>query len=163
VTDALSTIDQAHFRQVLGHFATGVTVIAAHDEQGPIGFTCQSFMSLSLDPALVAFAPGKASSTWPRIRATGVFCANVLAEDQEDVCRVFASKGGDKFQGIGWRPGVTGSPVLADVLAWVEARIEAVHDAGDHEIVIGRVAELGVREAGHPLLFYRGGFGRFEA
>ncbi|HZU73247.1 MAG TPA: flavin reductase family protein [Acidimicrobiales bacterium] len=154
--------DSAWFRTVLGHFASGVVVVTSADDDGPVGFTCQSFFSVSLEPPLIAVAPGRGSSSWPRIAETGVFCANVLTEDQEPLCRVFANTGADKFRGVGWRPGTTGSPVLSDVLAWVECSIESVQDAGDHYLVLGRVVEMG-HGHGRPLVFYRGGFGTFEA
>ncbi|MHB1487168.1 MAG: flavin reductase family protein [Acidimicrobiales bacterium] len=158
---AASSLDEARFRQVLGHFATGVTVVTAHDDHGPAGFTCQSFMSVSLEPPLIAFAPGATSATWPRIAATGAFCVNVLRQDQEDLCRVFATKGDAKFDGVGWKPGPNGSPVLTDALAWVDCRLDTVHETGDHLLVVGRVTDMGVGP-GHPLLFYRGGFANLE-
>lgn len=157
-------IDAARFRQVLGHFPTGVTVITAVGPEGPAGLAIGSFTSLSLDPPLVAFCPDRSSSSWPGIREAGSFCVNILAEDQERVCRSFASKGTDKFAGIGWTAAGSGSPLLDDVLAWVDCDLESVLDGGDHEIAIGRVRALGVdegRELG-PLVFYRGGYGRFE-
>ena len=156
-------IDAAHYRSVLGHFPTGVTVITATGAKGPVGLAVGSFCSVSLDPALVAFFPGKSSTSWPGIREAGSFCVNVLAEDQEDLCRVFASKGADKFAGIGWDRAATGAPRLADVLAWIDCDIETVHDAGDHDICVGRVRELDVERRGiGPLVFFRGGYGRFE-
>ncbi len=156
-------IDAAHYRSVLGHFPTGVTVITAAGAEGPVGLAVGSFCSVSLDPALVAFFPGKSSTSWPGIREAGSFCVNVLAEDQEDLCRVFASKGADKFAGIGWDRAATGAPRLADVLAWIDCDIETVHDAGDHDICVGRVRELDVERRGiGPLVFFRGGYGRFE-
>lgn len=158
-----AVIDGARFRQVLGHFATGVTVIAADTDEGPVGLAVGSFTSVSLDPPLVAFCPDKRSSSWPKIRDAGAFCVNVLAEDQEALCRVFASKGTDKFQGVGWEPTANGSPRLSGSLAWIDCTIEVVHDGGDHEICVGRVQELDVeREREGPLVFYRGGYGRFE-
>ena len=163
VEDSSGGIDAAHFRTVLGHFPTGVTVITAMGSDGPAGLAVGSFFSVSLDPPLVGFCPGKASSNWPAIRDAGAFCVNILAEDQEDVCRVFAAKGADKFSGIGWHPSSTGSPRLNDVLAWIDCEIDAVHDAGDHEVCIGRVRELDVeRQREGPLVFFRGGYGRFE-
>jgi len=156
-------IDEAKFRQVLGHYPTGVVVVTAigPDDQ-PVGLAIGSFTSVSLDPPLVAFFPGKSSSSWPKIEAAGSFCANVLGEDQEDICRVFASKAPDKFASIGWRRGRTGAPVINDVIAWVECTIERVDDAGDHLVVLGRVVELEVGNPGGPLLFFRGGYGRYE-
>ena len=162
LTDTPS-FDDARFRQVLGHFCTGVTIITAVDQDGPVGFTAQSFTSVSLAPPLVAMCPGSEIKSWPRIRDSGVFCANILAHDQEALCRRFATRGLDKFEGIGWQPSlVTRSPVLDGVLAWVDARIETTHEAGDHLIVVGRVVGLDVSREGSPLLFYRGGYGRFE-
>jgi flavin reductase (DIM6/NTAB) family NADH-FMN oxidoreductase RutF len=157
-------IDESRFRQVLGHFPTGVTVVAAKsDDEPPVGLAVGSFFSISLDPPLVGFCPGKSSSSWPKIEATGHFCVNILAEDQEDVARVFAGKGEDKFESVGWKPAGTGSPVIRDVLAWIDCAIEDVHDAGDHYIVTGRVHELKVEREGHPLVFFRGGYGSFES
>jgi flavin reductase (DIM6/NTAB) family NADH-FMN oxidoreductase RutF len=156
-------IDSAHFRQVLGHFPTGVTVITAAGPEGkPAGFAVGSFFSVSLEPPLVGFCAGKSSSSWPGIRDAGSFCVNILAEDQEAVCRQFSSKTDDKFAGLGHTPTASGAPKLADVLAWIDCDIEAVHDAGDHEICVGRVRELKVERENGPLLFYRGGYGQFS-
>ncbi len=153
------TIDPAAFRNVLGQFATGITVVTAMEDGAPVGFTCQAFAALSLDPPMVALAPSKSSTSWPRMVKAGAFCVNVLAEDQEALCRTFALSGGDKFAGVAWRLGDAGTPVLDGTLAWVECRLEAVHDAGDHELVTGRVQRLGVG-TGEPLLFYRGRYRR---
>ncbi|GAC1529991.1 MAG: flavin reductase family protein [Acidimicrobiales bacterium] len=151
-----------HYRATLGHFCSGVTIVTAAGTGGPVGFTCQSFTSLSLDPPLVLVCPGKGSSSWPRIEASGSFCVNVLASDQEELCRGFAIRGADKFDGVGWTPGpLTGSPVLAGCLAWIECSVESVLDGGDHVIAIGRVLDLGATDA-KPLLFFRGGYGRFD-
>ena len=155
-------ITPEHYRATLGHFCSGITVVTASGDDGPAGMTCQSFCSLSLDPPLILVCPGRGSSSWPRIEPVGSFAVNVLAEDQEELCRGFAAKGGDKFAGIGWSPGpITGSPVIAGSLAWIECRLEVLHDAGDHLIAVGRVLDLQARE-GRPLLFFRGGYGRFD-
>ncbi len=160
---AASTIDAAHLRAVMGHFCTGVTVITAMDAGEPVGFTIQSFQSLSLDPPLVTFAPQKTSSTWPRVRSANAFCVNILGEDQEALCRRFASPGSSRFTGVGWRPSpATRAPLLDGILGWVEATVETEHEGGDHLIVVGRVHNLGIEREGGPLLFYRGGFGRLE-
>ncbi len=106
----VTPFDSARFREVLGHFATGVTIVTAMEGDEPVGFTCQAFSSLSLDPPLVALAPGKNSTSWPRIAATGSFCVNILAEDQEALSRDFAVSGGDKFTGVGWHPAAQRSP-----------------------------------------------------
>ena len=157
------TFDTAHFRSVLGHFCTGVAIVAGLHDGVPHGLTCQSFVSLSLDPPLVAFSPSKLSTSWPRIERSGAFSVNVLTEEQEDLSRVFATSGADKFRGVAWRAGETGSPLLGDVLAWVDCRIVGRHEAGDHLIVIGGVVQLDAPGRGRPLLAYRGGYGHFDA
>ena len=165
MTAPAGNIDEARFRQVLGHFATGVTVVTGADEAGdPVGLSVNSFTSVSLDPPLIAFSVGRTSTTWPRIRATGRFAVNILAADQEVVCRRFASNtaGADRFDGIGWHPSPSGSPLLDGALAWIDATVEAEHEAGDHVMVFGRVSGLEVAREGPPLVFYRGGYGRFE-
>ncbi|MBX9394991.1 flavin reductase family protein [Streptomyces sp. TRM72054] len=159
--DERAPVGQAEFRRVLGSFATGVTVVTAPAADGPAGFACQSFSSLSLDPPLVAFMVGRTSTTWPRIARAGVFCVNVLSADQGELCRGFAVSGGDKFAGVAYDTApVSGSPRLAGTLAWVDCTIHAVHTGGDHLIVVGRVATLGVgdNEDGAPLLFHKGRF-----
>jgi len=161
ITDDGGAFDAAKFRQVLGHFPTGVTVITAHGADGPLGLAIGSFASLSLEPPQVLFCAGHHSSTWPKIKAVGVFCVNVLADDQEDVCRVFASKATDKFAEIGWKRSGNGSPVIDGVLAYIDCTIDQVVPSGDHDIVIGAVADLEVRHEGGPLVFFRGGYGRF--
>ncbi len=163
VPDDVGAFEPAHFRQVLGHFCTGVAVVTAMHGDQPIGLTIQSLTSVSLVPPLVSICPAKASSSWPRIKASGAFCINILREDQEAVSRAFAAKDGDRFSRVGWRCApVTGSPLLDDVLAWVDCRTQAEHDAGDHVIALGRVVGLGVLHQGWPLLFYRGGYGRLD-
>ncbi len=154
-------VDQAAFRSVMGRFATGVTVVTADEDGEPVGFTCQSFVSLSLEPPFVALAPARTSTSWPRIARAGSFCVNVLAEHQRDLCERFARSGGDKFAGVAWRPAPTGgAPVLEGSVAWVACALELVHDAGDHELVIGRVLDLGTGH-GAPLVFYDRRFGTF--
>ncbi|MFD8616368.1 flavin reductase family protein [Streptomyces sp. NPDC059513] len=156
-------VDPAEFRRVLGHFASGVTVVTAHDADGPTGFACQSFASLSLDPPLVAFMVARTSTTWPRIARAGVFCVNILGAEQGALCRGFAVSGADKFAGVAYGEApATGSPLLGSVPAWIDCRVHAVHTGGDHLIVVGRVAALGAAAEGEPLLFHRGVFGRFS-
>ncbi|WP_406142481.1 flavin reductase family protein [Streptomyces sp. NBC_01089] len=157
-------VDAGEFRRVLGHFASGVTVITAHDEDGPAGFACQSFSSLSLDPPLVAFMVARTSTTWPRIARAGFFCVNILGAEQGGLCRSFAVSGADKFAGVAHEPApATGAPLLTGVPAWIDCRIHAVHTGGDHLIVVGRVESLGGADEGEPLLFHQGAFGRFTA
>ncbi|MBB5153523.1 flavin reductase family protein [Saccharopolyspora phatthalungensis] len=154
------TDDPALFRRVLGHCPAGVVGITAVDQTGgPVGLVVSSFTSVSLDPPLVAFLPTKSSTTFPKIRDSGSFCANVLAAAQRDLCRAFAVSGGDKFAGVDWSPGPTGSPILAGAVAWIDCDIDAVHDAGDHEIVVGRVRALAAEPADpSALVFFRGGY-----
>ena len=159
--ETLMAPDEASFRTVLGHFATGVTIITAMDADTPIGVSANAFTSVSLDPPLVLFCASKDSSTWPKIEAHGQFAVNILSEQQEDVCRVFATRGTDRFSRIGWRPSTNGSPLLHDALAFADCTIEAIYPGGDHVIVLGRVHELGVLSDDGPLLFYRGGYGKF--
>lgn len=152
-------IDQARFRQVLGHFPTGVTVVTSEVDGERVGLAVGSFFSVSLDPPLVGFCVGHQSTSWPRIRAAGRFCVNVLGDDQEEVSRVFASKGDDKFAGVGYDAApYSGAPRIADVLAWIDCELHDVHTAGDHELVVGRVHDLAVADEGGPLVFFRGGY-----
>ncbi|MEU8539525.1 flavin reductase family protein [Streptomyces sp. NPDC048717] len=174
-------VDGTEFRRVLGHFASGVTIVTALDEDGPTGFACQSFASLSLDPPLVVFMVARTSTTWPRIAQAGRFCVNVLGAEQGELCRAFAVSGADKFAGVTWDPApATGSPRLPGAPAWVDCVISAVHTGGDHLIVVGRVEALGTAAdaagtagksgaaedpataEGGPLLFHQGRFGRFS-
>ena len=152
----------AGFRQVLGHFCTGVTVITTAGSLGPAGFACQAFAALSLEPPLVLFCPSRSSATWPVIEQAGHFCANVLADGQQDLARRFGTSGAGKFAGVGWTPSPSGAPVLDGALTWVECAVEAVHEAGDHFLVTGRVTALGECRAARPLLFYRGRYAATE-
>jgi 3-hydroxy-9,10-secoandrosta-1,3,5(10)-triene-9,17-dione monooxygenase reductase component len=157
-----SSFDSAKYRQVLGHFPTGVTVITAITEGQPVGMAVGSFASLSLEPPQVLFCAGASSTSWPKIRQAGSFCVNILAEPQEDVCRVFASKADDKFAEIGWKRSGSGSPIIEGVLAYIDCEIANVVSSGDHDVVVGAVRELEVMHEGGPLLFFRGGYGRFQ-
>ena len=154
-------IDAPLYRQVMGHFLTGVTVITAMCDGVPVGLAASSFTSLSLDPPLVLFCAGTSSSSWPRIQEAGHYCVNVLASSQEHISRQFSSKVQDKFQGVGWRAERTGSPVLTDALAWIDCRIENEFDGGDHIIVVGRVLACGNQDDQAPLAYFRGGYGNF--
>lgn len=163
MTEPMSPVDGQRLRQVLGHYPTGVTVITAVDEHGGrAGMVIGSFTSVSLDPPLVAYLPQKSSSTYSRLRASTSFCVNVLSVDQEQVCRQFASKSDDKFQGVAWRPASGGAPILEDSLVWLDCEVVETIDAGDHDIVLGRVRDVGVNGPGSPLLFFQGGYGGFD-
>ena len=148
------------FRDTMGQFCTGVVIVTGASDGGMAGFAAQSFVSLSLEPPLIAVCPGKSSTSWPRIRATGRFCVNVLGEDQQAVSDVFARSG--EVADIGWRPGASGAPILDGVLAYVDCALEAEHDAGDHTIAVGRVLDIEVLDGERgPLLFFRGAYGHF--
>lgn len=151
-----ASVSSAAMRAVLGQFCSGVVVVTAAAADGPVGFTCQSFASLSLEPPLVAFFASHGSTTWPRIREVGRFCVNVLASDHVDLSTRFAVSGGDKFAGVRWSTAPSGAPVLEGVCAWVDCTLDAEHPGGDHDIVIGRVDALEATPDAPPLLFYRG-------
>jgi flavin reductase (DIM6/NTAB) family NADH-FMN oxidoreductase RutF len=157
-------IDAAAFRRVLGHYPTGVSVItsADDDDRPAAGMVVGTFTSVSLDPPLVAFLPDKGSSSWPLIAATARFCVNVLSAEQEDLCRAFAARGGDKFAGVDWHPSPSGTPILDGVVAWVDCQIEQVVESGDHYIVVGRVLDMAVACDAQPLAFHRGGFSQLS-
>ena len=156
-------IDGATFRNVLGQYPTGVTLVTAADDDGPFAMVIGSFGSVSLDPPLVQFMPTVDSNTWARIRPTGSYCVNVLGDDQLDLCNSFFVKDVDPFDAIDWTPGPTGSPVIDGCLAWIDCDIDAVHEAGDHHIVVGAVRALDVGTSdGGPLLFFRGGYGTYD-
>lgn len=150
----------SEFRDALGHFATGITVITAMDDEGPVGLAANSFTSVSLDPPLVLFCPSKTSLTWERIERAGSFAVNILDDSQESVCRVFATPGEDRFARVAWHLSPNGSPLLDDVHAFLDCVIHEVHDGGDHWIVVGRVIDLGIDANAGPLLYYRGEYGR---
>lgn len=158
-------IDRLEYRDVLGTYPTGVTVITAVDAAGePVGMAVGSFTSVSIEPPLVAFYPAKTSSSFPKIKCAKGFCINVLAADQEQVCRDFAATGTDKFRRVQWTPSpVTGAPVLNGVAAWLDCTLEQVTDAGDHLHVLARVLDLSARRAPGPLVFHGGGYGTFAA
>jgi 3-hydroxy-9,10-secoandrosta-1,3,5(10)-triene-9,17-dione monooxygenase reductase component len=148
-----------NFRKVLGRLPTGVVIVTGGDPQEPTGLVCGSFMSVSLDPPLVAVAPAKTSTSWPKIELTGKFCANVLAEGQEELARRFAVSGGDKFAGVDWQPApATGAPLLTGVAAWIDCRVHNRIEAGDHWLVLGEVLELSVQQESGALVFHGGSF-----
>jgi flavin reductase (DIM6/NTAB) family NADH-FMN oxidoreductase RutF len=155
-------IDPAVFRNVLGHFPTGVTAVTAVNDGQPVGMAIGSFTSVSLDPPLVAFLPTKDSGSWQVIRESGSFCVNVMAQDQMDVCGVMASRADDKFADVEWRAGPTGSPIIEGSIAYIDCTIDGVLDGGDHDIVVGRVVELDVMHSKDPLVFFQGGYGTFS-
>ena len=146
------------FRSVIGHFATGVTVVTAQTADGPVGMTANAVTSLSLEPLLLLVAFDNEARTLRAVQATGRFGVNVLEAGQEDLARLFASKTDEreKFAGV---PHAMhdGIPVLDGALAWIGCRLERLIPSGDHTIGIGAVesAEAG---QGEPLLWFRGGY-----
>ncbi|MER7015265.1 flavin reductase family protein [Saccharopolyspora sp. NPDC000359] len=156
---ASTTPTPLEMRRALGSFASGVTVVTGYDDGEPVGFACQSFASVSLDPPLVLFCADHRGRSWPRIRRSGRFCVHVLAERQTDLCDRFGSSRGSRFDGLPWQLSRWGSPVLDGVLVRVHAEVRDVHVAGDHDVVIGAVLELETPCQEPPMLFFRGGFG----
>lgn len=160
------------FRTVLGHFPTGVTIITAIDDEGPIGLTIGSFTSVSLDPSLVGFLPMADSVRWQRMLPTGAFCVNVLASTQGELCWQFARSSIEQpFDGVAWTPAPhSGAPILDGALAWMDCRMTSVTEAGDHLFVLGEVIDLdhladrADADATNPLplLFFRGRLGEFS-
>lgn len=162
---AHSPANPAWYRQVLGQYPTGVCVITATEPSGePVGMVVGSFTSVSLKPPLVAFLPDRNSSSWARLSAASHFCVNILSAEQEAVCRRFAAKDVSsraKFDGLSRRSSPLGAPILDDVVAWIDCDRHTLHEAGDHDIVIGEVKHLQIEGGGLPLLFFQGGYGRF--
>jgi len=155
---AAPALDARGFRDTLANFASGITIVTGMDAGEPIGFTCQSFYSVSIDPPLISFSVMRTSTSYPRIAGTGRFAVNVLAREQHTVSSQFARSGTDKWAGIDWVPSRSGDPVIDQTLMWVDCELWAEHEAGDHLIVIGRVVEMSPPEwhTREPLLFFRG-------
>lgn len=156
-----SSIDSRHFRNVLGHFPTGVTVVTGLDASGrPHGITIGSFVSVSLDPPLVGFLPGKNSRTWPSIAETGSFCVNILGAGQDELCWRFAKEPADgesRFDGLEWATAPSGSPILPGVIGWIDCTIETTAEAGDHLFVEGRVVAMEhAADVDDAMVFFRG-------
>ncbi|WP_394619689.1 flavin reductase family protein [Lentzea sp. JNUCC 0626] len=159
------TLGSRAYRDAVGRYASGVVVIGATTPQGErIGFTCQSFHSVSLDPPLISIGVAKTSTTYPAIRDAGRFSVSVLGHCHQGLASTFASKGIDRWSAVECAETRAGNPVLTDSLLWMDCEIDAEHEAGDHHIVVGRVLEMATVDTHDrdPLLFYRGGFHRIE-
>ena len=157
-------IDTSEFRRVLGHFTTGVSIVTTLRENGqPCGLTVNAFASVSLEPTLVMVCVEKDSDSHGCIQAREAYAVNVLEENKgEALSRRFATWGvEDKFRGLAFHQAASGSPILEAALAWVDCRVADSIGVGDHTIFIGEVLEADARE-GRPLVYYRGGYGRFE-
>ncbi|WP_226944546.1 flavin reductase family protein [Pseudomonas sp. FME51] len=155
-------IDPSQFRKVLGHYPTGVCAITAVEPDGNVaGMVVGSFTSVSLDPPLVAFLPDRNSTSWPKIARAGKFCVNVLSDQQLEVCKRLASKAENKFEGLDYYFSKNGSPIIKNVVAWIDCDLERVDEAGDHYIVLGAVRDLQIESESKSLLFFQGGYGGF--
>ena len=155
-----------HLRQVLAHVPTSVSIVTTLDGEHPVGCTIGSFVSVSLNPPLVLFCPSRTSRAWPLMQRAGHFCVNILSDGQQGLSDAMATKGSEKFDGVSWSPSKTGAPLLDGVAGYVDCTVQAVHEAGDHYVVIGRVQDLGHGDAptgSHPLLFHRGRYTRPDA
>ena len=155
------TVDPSEFRTVIGHFATGVTVITAAADGLLHGMTANAFTSLSLDPVMVLVCVDKTTHAHRIVSAGNAFTVNVLGEHQEEVSRLFARKSEPEpgtLRGVGFRIGRTGAPVLDDCLAYMECEVAETLDGGDHSIFLGKVVDEAVVNEVKPLLFYRGGY-----
>lgn len=158
-------IEPDRFRRALSLFPSGLVVIAATGAAGQkVGFTCQSFYSVSLDPPLVSFSVMRTSTTYPIIRDAGAFSVSVLAEQHHDVSYRMGRRGEDKWNGVDLVQTLRGNPVLADSVTWLDCELHAEHEAGDHFIVVGTVVEIAPEpvERVEPILFYQGGFRRLD-
>ncbi|MGG6309362.1 flavin reductase family protein [Paenibacillus macerans] len=158
-------MDPMVWRNTMGQFATGVTVITTLDHEGnPLGMTANAFTSLSLDPPMVLICVDRKSATLAELTATGKYCVNILAESQESVSRQFAKKGGsEKFSGAAYYTGKTGLPVLEGCLTSVECEVEGVLEGGDHLIMLGRGVKIHSNGSeAEPLVFYRGKYTTLE-
>lgn len=156
------TIDARAFRDVMGHFPTGVVVVTATLDGEPIGMVVGTFNSVSLDPPLVSFMPMKSSATYGKLRQAESVCISVLAHDQIPACRTLASKDPEKFAKVEWTPSAQGAPAVTGAVAHIHGRISAEIDAGDHQIAMVSVDDLAVVRPVTPLLFFQGGYGGFS-
>lgn len=157
----ISAIDPRAFRDALGHYASGITIITGMEDGAPVGFTCQSFYSVSLEPPLISFCVARTSESWPKIRPSGRFVVNLLSWDQQPLSNAFARKAVDRWQSVAWSPSEGGNPVIDDALLWLDCTTYAEHEAGDHHIVVGEVRSFGygaARETKSPLLYFQGSY-----
>jgi len=152
------SIDKNDLRRVMGHFATGVTIVTTVSKSGePFGLTANAFTSVSLEPPLLLVSVDKKAESYPHLEDSKVFTVNILADEQESLSRKFAVSGGDKFTGVAYREGANGAAILDGVIAFIECKVYASYEGGDHTLYLGLVEEAQTRE-GKPLLFYRGGY-----
>ncbi len=157
------SVSRDDLRKVFSCWATGVTVVTARASDRIHGMTVSAFTEVCLDPPLVLICADKASLTHPVIAEGRVFAVNILARDQEDLSRRFASKQEEhrRFEGLAYQTGKTGAPLLQDTVAALDCRVVAAHDAGDHVIYVGEVEELRLSGDRQPLLYHGGRYGGF--
>ena len=162
MNETTTAIDPAVFREVLGHYPTGVTIVTGvHPDGEQLAMVVGTFTSVSLEPPLVAFLPMRSSRSFVRLRECPSLCINVLTGDQEQVGRTIVKRWENKLDGLAWAPSPSGAPILAESLAWLDVRLTDVIEAGDHYIALCAVQDLGVLNPTSPLLFFQGGYGRF--
>ncbi len=158
----LTSENDRALRKAFGRFATGVTVATTRNSQGaPIGLTVNSFSSVSLDPPLSVWSLDRKASAFQAFTSSGFYGVSVLAQDQRDICEAFAMREGPRFQIGAWEDWETGAPILADALAAFDCRMEAVHEAGDHVMLLGRIVRFRVhpdRVNDSPLMFFASRF-----
>lgn len=148
-------------RRAFGRFGTGVTVITVQAPQGPLGFTANSFSSVSLDPPLILWSPARSSSRHDAFATAPSFCVHVLGADQLELAQHFAGQAHD-FSLFDWSKGPNGAPTFAGCLATFHCDTHAVHPAGDHSLILGHVRHAAVADSDAPgLMFDRGRFGQF--
>ncbi|WP_459981496.1 flavin reductase [Nocardioides sp. AN3] len=158
-----SAIDATRYREVMGHYPTGVVVVTGIADDGePVGMVVGTFASVSLDPPLVSFMPTRASETFQRLRTASSYCVNVLAFDQTDVCRTMATRRSDKFDSVAWSASPLGAPMLDGAVAHIHCVPSSSMEAGDHSIEICEVTAMEVERPVAPLLFFQGGYGGFS-
>jgi flavin reductase (DIM6/NTAB) family NADH-FMN oxidoreductase RutF len=151
-------IEKNQLRQVMGHFATDVTIITTVNKEGQLhGLTANAFTSVSLEPPLLLISVDKKAESWPAFEESKVFTVNILGDDQEALSRKFAVSGGNKFEGVAYRRGANGAAILEGALAFIECTLYAAYEGGDHSLYLGEIQEAAVRE-GKPLVFFRGGY-----
>lgn len=158
----LDSVGHVEFRQTMGNFATGVAVVTTLDGEVPRGLTVNSVTSVSLNPPLLLVCVDHTSESYNGFLSSQKFAVNFLAVDQMDVSRRFATKTAGKFTGLAYRNGITGAPILSDIVAFIECVLEAHYPAGDHTIFVGRVVACEIFGGREPLLFYRGKYSRME-
>ncbi|MDF0529278.1 flavin reductase family protein [Tsukamurella sp. 8F] len=161
-TPDATAVDPALFREVMGHYPTGVAVVTGRTTDGTLlALVVGTFSSVSLDPPLVSFMPMRSSRTFARLRECESLCINILGGDQEDLVCTIARRSSDKFEGVDWFPSRAGDPVLDASVAWVDTAIDRIVDAGDHWIVLCAVRDLEIINPVSPLIFFQGGYGTF--